>query len=116
MRKVDSFGMIDCQLVKHDEAQKVLKECITSVKADLTSKGGSRPFLMLPVYAPISAASRSGTRRRGGDVVPSTSKVSVAASEAQGAGSAYRQSCMDRWKEKVVDTWGADLDPDLNRL
>jgi len=20
---------------------------------------------------------------------------------------------MDRWKEKVVDTWGADLDPDL---
>ena len=38
MRKVDSFGMIDCQLVKHDEAQKVLKECITSVKADLTSK------------------------------------------------------------------------------
>ena len=38
MRKVDSFGMIDCQLVKHDEAQKVLKECISSVKADLTSK------------------------------------------------------------------------------
>ena len=38
MRKVDSFGMIDCQLVKHDEAQKVLKECIASVKADLTSK------------------------------------------------------------------------------
>ena len=77
MRKVDSFGMIDCQLVKHDEAQKVLKECITSVKADLTSARRILSFLMLPVYAPISAASRSGTRRRGGDVVRSTSKVSV---------------------------------------
>ena len=34
---------------------------------------------------------------------------------AQAVGTAYRQSCMDRWKEKVVDTWGADLDPDLKK-
>lgn len=111
MRKVDSFGMIDCQLVKHDEAQKVLKECITSVKADLTSKAD-------PVISYVAGLCSylcgeqiwdSETWRR----CCTVHFESVCSSEAQALGTAYRQACMDRWKEKVVDTWGADLDPDL---
>ena len=111
MRKVDSFGMIDCQLVKHDEAQKVLKECIASVKADLTSKAD-------PVISYVAGLCSylcgeqiwdSETWRR----CCTVHFESVCSSEAQALGTAYRQACMDRWKEKVVDTWGADLDPDL---
>ena len=111
MRKVDSFGMIDCQLVKHDEAQKVLKECIASVKADLTSKAD-------PVISYVAGLCSylcgeqiwdSETWRR----CCTVHFESVCPDDAQAVGTAYRQSCMDRWKEKVVDTWGADLDPDL---
>ena len=68
---------------------------------------------MLPVYAPISAASRSGTRRRGGDVVRSTSKVYVLTRRKRSARPTGSLAWTARWKEKVVDTWGADLDPDL---
>ena len=109
MRKVDSFGMIDCQLVKHDEAQKVLKVHYVR-QGDLASKARIRHFLCCR-FIPIVRQQiwDSETWRR----CCTVHFESVCPDDAQAVGTAYRQSCMDRWKEKVVDTWGADLDPDL---
>lgn len=113
MRKADSFCRIDCQLVKHVEGENLLKECIKEVKAAAAGTTKSEPVVSyvagLCSYLCGEQIWDAATWKR----CCTEHFAGICPQEADAIGTSFRGACIKKWKDAVVDTWGADLDPDL---
>jgi len=112
-RSAGSFGRIDCQLVKPAEALDILAAC---------ARAEGHPAFQTPEAAPVldyvacmtaylcgeQLFTQEAWDRCCGDYL---ADVDAAAGAALAA--AYKAECVKRYKEVALDTWGADLDPDL---
>jgi len=110
MRKVDSFGRIDCQRVKPDKALGLLKECVDGGVFD-----GHKAE---PVLAYVSGLCSylCGEQLWDGETWARCCDAYLEAVDAE-AGPAlaakYKARCQAEYKKQALDTWGADLDPEL---
>ena len=113
MKRVDSFGAIDCQLVKPAEAAKIINEAIAETGASAFSTSKAEPVVL---YVAALGSYLCGEQLWEGETWEQCCGAYLASIDAtQGAAlaTAFRNKCKKAYKEEAVDTWGADQDPEL---
>ena len=113
MKRVDSFGAIDCQLVKPAEAAKIITEAIAETGASAFSTSKAEPVVL---YVAALGSYLCGEQLWEGETWEQCCGAYLASIDAtQGAAlaTAFRSKCKKAYKAEAVDTWGADQDPEL---
>ncbi|KAH8062243.1 ATPase [Aureococcus anophagefferens] len=113
MKRVDSFGAIDCQLVKPAEAAKIIHEAIAETGASAFSTSKAEPVVL---YVAALGSYLCGEQLWEGETWEQCCGAYLACIDAtQGAAlaAAFRNKCKKAYKEEAVDAWGADQDPEL---